>query len=293
MLKNSAELLELVNSTLNNLCSGRYEYKVLTESMKYSLEAGGKRVRPLLCMAFASLCGLSAEKALYPACAVECIHTYSLIHDDLPCMDDDEMRRGKPSNHIVFGEDTALLAGDALQSLAFEALSTDENIRNIGADAAIRCVNTLSILSGFKGMVGGQVIDLALEKCDGDVDTVRLMHSLKTAALIKSACVMGCVAAGADEEKINAASEYAECIGLQFQIVDDILDVTSTTDVLGKPINSDSENNKTNMVSLLGIEECRQIARSLTDKAKSSLNAFEGDTKGLEDFAESLLNRNK
>jgi len=203
------------------------------------------------------------------------------------------MRRGKPSNHIVFGEDTALLAGDALQSLAFEALSTDENIRNIGADAAIRCVNTLSILSGAKGMVGGQVIDLALEKCDGDVDTVRLMHSLKTAALIKSACVMGCVAAGADEEKINAASEYAECIGLQFQIVDDILDVTSTTDVLGKPVNSDSENNKTNMVSLLGIEECRQIARSLTDKAKSSLNAFEGDTKGLEDFAESLLNRNK
>lgn len=293
MLKNSAELLELVNSTLNNLCSGRDEYKVLTESMKYSLEAGGKRVRPLLCMAFASLCGLSAEKALYPACAVECIHTYSLIHDDLPCMDDDEMRRGKPSNHIVFGEDTALLAGDALQGLAFEALSTDENIRNIGADAAIRCVNTLSILSGAKGMVGGQVIDLALEKCDGDVDTVRLMHSLKTAALIKSACVMGCVAAGADEEKINAASEYAECIGLQFQIVDDILDVTSTTDVLGKPVNSDSENNKTNMVSLLGIEECRQIARSLTDKAKSSLNAFEGDTKGLEDFAESLLNRNK
>ena len=293
MLNNSTELLDLVNTTLNDFLRGREEYKVLTDSMKYSLEAGGKRIRPLLCMAFATLCGLSAEKALYPACAVECIHTYSLIHDDLPCMDDDDMRRGKPSNHVVFGEDTALLAGDALLTLAFELLSSDKNIENIGAKASVKCVNTLSVLSGAGGMVGGQVIDLALEKTEGDTDTVKLMHSLKTAALIKSACVMGCIAAGADDEKIKAASDYAESIGLQFQIVDDILDVTSTTDVLGKPVNSDLENNKTNMVSLMGIDRCRELARNLTDIAKESLKAFDGDTKDLEDFAESLLSRNK
>ena len=293
MLHNSTELLDLVNTTLNDFLRGREEYKVLTDSMKYSLEAGGKRIRPLLCMAFATLCGLSAEKALYPACAVECIHTYSLIHDDLPCMDDDDMRRGKPSNHVVFGEDTALLAGDALLTLALEILSSDKNIENIGAKASVKCVNTLSVLSGAGGMVGGQVIDLALEKTEGDTDTVKLMHSLKTAALIKAACVMGCIAAGADDEKIKAASDYAESIGLQFQIVDDILDVTSTTDVLGKPVNSDLENNKTNMVSLMGIDRCRELARNLTDIAKESLKAFDGDTKGLEDFAESLLSRNK
>ena len=289
MLQNLTELLDLVNTTLNDFLRGREEYKVLTDSMKYSLEAGGKRIRPLLCMAFATLCGLSAEKALYPACAVECIHTYSLIHDDLPCMDDDDMRRGKPSNHVVFGEDTALLAGDALLTLAFEILSSEKNIENIGDKASVKCVNTLSVLSGARGMVGGQVIDLALEKTEGDTDTVKLMHSLKTAALIKSACVMGCIAAGADDEKIKAASDYAESIGLQFQIVDDILDVTSTTDVLGKPVNSDLENNKTNMVSLMGIDRCRELARNLTDIAKESLKAFDGDTKGLEDLYQQIL----
>ncbi|MBQ2687525.1 MAG: polyprenyl synthetase family protein [Clostridia bacterium] len=294
MFKDSDKYLSLVDSTLLELLSkGRDAYKVLTDSMIYSVSAGGKRVRPMLSMAFASLCGKSPEVALYPACGVELIHTYSLIHDDLPCMDNDDMRRGKPSNHIVFGEDTALLAGDALQSLAFEAILCPESISLMGNENAAKCGYYLAKLCGARGMVGGQVIDLALEKSNGDVDTVSLMHSLKTAALIKAACVMGCISANADNAQIAAAEEYAECIGLQFQIVDDILDVTSTTDVLGKPVNSDIENNKSNMVSLLGIEKCRTLAKELTDKAINALKAFEGDTKSLEDFALDLLNRNK
>lgn len=294
MFKDSDKYLSLVDSTLLELLSkGKDAYKVLTDSMIYSVSAGGKRVRPMLSMAFASLCGKSPEVALYPACGVELIHTYSLIHDDLPCMDNDDMRRGKPSNHIVFGEDTALLAGDALQSLAFEAILCPESISLMGSENAAKCGYYLAKLCGARGMVGGQVIDLALEKSNGDVDTVSLMHSLKTAALIKAACVMGCISANADIAQIAAAEEYAECIGLQFQIVDDILDVTSTTDVLGKPVNSDIENNKSNMVSLLGIEKCRTLAKELTDKAINALKAFEGDTKSLEDFALDLLNRNK
>ena len=294
MFSDNEKYLALVDETLIKLINPQFEdYKTLADSMEYSVSAGGKRVRPMLCMAFCALCGESPEKALYPACGVEFIHTYSLIHDDLPCMDNDEMRRGKPSNHIVFGEDTALLAGDALQSLAFEAILSAESIEKIGYEAAAKCAFALAKLCGTNGMVGGQVIDLALEKYEGDVATVSRMHSLKTAALIKAACVMGCISAGADDEKIKAAAEYAECIGLQFQIVDDILDVTSTTDVLGKPVNSDAENNKSNMVSLLGIEKCRELAKELTGKAINALSAFEGDTKGLKDFALTLLNRNK
>lgn len=294
MFEGSDNYLKLVDSTLEKLITGgREEYKELADSMLYSVSAGGKRIRPMLCMAFCSLCSASPEKALYPACGVEFIHTYSLIHDDLPCMDNDDMRRGKPSNHIAFGEDTALLAGDALQSLAFEAILCNESTDLIGYEAATKCALALSKLCGKDGMVGGQVIDLALEKCDGNVEKVTLMHSLKTAALIKAACTMGCIAAGATDEQIEAAAEYAECIGLQFQIVDDILDVTSTTDVLGKPVNSDVENNKSNMVSLLGIDKCRVLAKDLTDKAINVLKVFDGDTKTLEDFALKLLNRNK
>ncbi len=294
MFEASDRCLTMVEDTLKSLIlKGKDEYRVLNDSMLYSVEAGGKRIRPLLCMAFTALCEKAPELSLYPACAVELIHTYSLIHDDLPCMDNDDMRRGKPSNHIAFGESTALLAGDALQSLAFEAILSPESVERIGFESAVRCGHTLARLCGVQGMVGGQVVDLALEQTRGDVATVELMHSLKTAALIKAACVMGCICAGADDEKIAAAAEYAECIGLQFQIVDDILDVTSTVDVLGKPINSDEENHKSNMVSLLGIDRCRATAKELTDKALRALKVFGGDTQPLEEFTVELLGRKK
>lgn len=266
-------------------------YAVLMESMAYSVGAGGKRVRPMLTIEFARLCGATEEQALPFACAVEFIHTYSLIHDDLPCMDDDEMRRGKPSNHIVYGEDTALLAGDALQSLAFEAMLSDDTLKLVDPSRAAQAACILAKCSGAHGMVGGQVIDLQYENKEADENIISTMHLLKTGALIKAACLMGAVVAGADDKKLFAATEYAECIGLAFQLIDDVLDVTSTTDELGKPVNSDVHNNKSTLVSLLGVDECLRRAENLTNQAISALAVFEGDTSNLRDFALKLLKR--
>ncbi len=267
--------------------------KQLVESMNYSLEAGGKRVRPNLVFNFNELCGGNAEAAVPFACAVEMIHTYSLIHDDLPCMDDDDMRRGKPSNHKVYGEDIALLAGDALQSLAFEIMTSEKAIAGSSAVACCKAVNTLSAYCGATGMVGGQVIDLINENKSAPIEVLREMDYKKTACLIKAACELGCISADADENLIKAASKYGECIGIAFQIQDDILDVVSTDEELGKPVGSDSENAKSTYVSLLGIEECRKLVAELTDKAKNALMAFNGDTKALCDFADYLASRTK
>ncbi len=266
-------------------------YGVLMEAMAYSVGAGGKRVRPMLTLEFAKLCKGTEAQALPFACAVEFIHTYSLIHDDLPCMDDDDMRRGKASNHIVYGEDTALLAGDALQSLAFEVMLCDETLSLVSPSSAAKAACVLARCCGAHGMVGGQVIDLQYENKKADETIINKMHLLKTGALIKAACLMGAIVAGADAEKQAAAAEYAECIGLAFQLVDDVLDVTSTTDELGKPVNSDVDNNKSTLVSLFGVEECLSRAKVLTDKAINALDAFDGDTSTLRDFALKLLNR--
>jgi len=265
--------------------------KNLVDSMEYSLMAGGKRVRPVLVAEFAQLCGGNPEKSLPAAVAVECIHTYSLIHDDLPCMDDDDFRRGKPSNHKVYGEDISLLAGDALQSLAFEALSSPEFVSDVGADKAIRCVNILSAYCGAKGMVGGQVIDIEHENKNAGIEIISEMDRKKTGALIKSACEMGCVCGGGTEEQIKSAEKYGECIGLAFQVMDDILDVTSTGEALGKPVGSDLENNKSTYVSLLGIDKCREIVKEQTNQAIEALNSFSGDVTALKEFALNLANR--
>lgn len=266
-------------------------FNILYESMRYSVGAGGKRVRPMLTLEFSKLCGGEVEQAMPFACAVEMIHTYSLIHDDLPCMDDDDMRRGKPSNHIAFGEDNALLAGDALQSLAFEIMLCEDTLQIVSAERAAKAACVLADFCGAKGMVGGQVIDLQYENKAANKEIITKMHLLKTGALIKAACLMGCVVAGADKEKQDAACKYAECIGLAFQLVDDVLDVTSTSSELGKPVNSDVENNKSTLVSLMGIEECLNRAKALTETAVEALDAFEGDTTFLKDFAYTLLNR--
>ena len=266
-------------------------YDVLWESMRYSVGAGGKRVRPLLTLEFAKLCGGDVNAAVPFACAVEFIHTYSLIHDDLPCMDNDDMRRGKPSNHIVYGEDTALLAGDALQSLAFEVMLCPETLAQVPADRAAAAACTLARCCGADGMVGGQVIDLALEGTDADENTIGTMHKLKTGALIKAACLMGCIVSGADDIKLSAATEYAECVGLAFQLVDDVLDVISTEQELGKPIGSDADNNKSTLVSLFGVEECMRRAEQLTQRAIFALDAFDGDSDFLKEFAAKLISR--
>ena len=265
----------------------------LIDAVRYSLNLKGKRVRPSLTLAFAELCGGSVEAAMPFACAVEMIHTYSLIHDDLPCMDNDDFRRGQPANHKVFGEDIALLAGDALQSMAYAAMLSDEAVAAVGGARAARAARILAEKSGVLGMVGGQVIDLSMEHKTVDIELVRLMEEKKTANLIEAACMMGCVVAGAEDEKINAAERYAHAIGLAFQIVDDILDVTSTAEELGKPIGSDIDNEKNTFMSLLGIERCRESVAWLTEEAIDALSVFDGDTKDLADFAVALANRKK
>ncbi len=283
---------QLIENALREYLNENPElYGVLWESMRYSVGAGGKRVRPMLTLEFCKLCGGDVISALPFACAVELIHTYSLIHDDLPCMDDDDMRRGKPSNHIEFGEDTALLAGDALQSLAFEIMLSPDTLSKCPADRAANAACALAKLCGASGMVGGQVIDLQYEDKQADEHIITQMHRLKTGALIKAACLMGAIVAGADEEKLTAAAEYADCIGLAFQLVDDVLDVTSTSAELGKPVNSDIDNNKSTLVSLYGVEECLKRADKLTSKAIDALNVFEGDTDFLRDFALKLSKR--
>ena len=262
---------------------------IVSEAMKYSVRNGGKRIRPMLTLEFCKACGTEPEKALPFACAVEMIHTYSLIHDDLPCMDDDDYRRGKPSCHIAFGEANALLAGDALLTLAFEtAVKAD-----IAAENVVRAVKELSYSAGILGMVGGQVLDLQNENKALTLSELEQIHNLKTGELIRVACVLGCVAAGADEEKIKAAEAYAKGIGLTFQIVDDILDVTSDAETLGKPIGSDAENQKTTYVSLFGIEKSKEVAAELTRKAKAALAVYDENTEALSLLADNLLIRKK
>lgn len=262
---------------------------IVLDAMRYSVRNGGKRVRPMLVLEFCRVCGGNVENALPFACAVEMIHTYSLIHDDLPCMDDDDMRRGKPSCHKQFGEAYALLAGDGLLTLAFETLTRAENIKS---SDIVRAVKALSSLSGIRGMIGGQVIDLLSEDGKPDDALLRRIDRLKTGALIQASVRLGCIAAGVTDETIlRAADVYAESIGLAFQIVDDILDVTSSTEMLGKPVGSDEKNDKVTFVKLLGLEKCKALADELTQSAVQALNDLPGDTAFLADFANALAAR--
>lgn len=281
-----------IEKALNDfLPQGQYTEQTLIDSMRYSLMCGGKRIRPLLSLLFCELCGADISSVMPFGCAVEMIHTYSLIHDDLPCMDDDDYRRGKPSNHIVYGENTAVLSGDALQSLAFEIMLSDDAISKTTPRRAAAAANTLAKYCGALGMVGGQMIDLQNEDKKVTIDALREMDSKKTAGLIKAACEIGCIIGGANDEQINAASEFGECLGIAFQIVDDILDVTSTTEQLGKPVGSDQSNNKSTYVSLLGIDECQKYVSELTDKAIAALSKFSGNTSTLTQLATELMSR--
>ena len=278
------EYIERINTALEEYLSEGND--IVSQAMRYSVENGGKRVRPSLMLSFCELCGGDVEKTMPLACALEMIHTYSLIHDDLPCMDNDDFRRGKPSCHVKFGYEYALLAGDALLTLAFETAAKAE----LPAETVVKAVAELAKAAGWAGMVGGQVIDLQNEGKKVSVEEIEKMDALKTGELIRAACVIGCIAAGR-EDKIPFAEEYAKCVGLAFQIVDDILDVTSDTATLGKPVGSDSENEKCTYVYLLGLEKSRQIVSKLTAKAKKSLDGFEGDTQKLKAFADSMEKR--
>lgn len=281
------DFLKMINDALEGYLPKSDD--IVSQAMRYSVRNGGKRVRPILTLEFCRACGEDPKNALPFACAVEMIHTYSLIHDDLPCMDDDDYRRGKPSCHIAFGEANALLAGDALLTLAFETVAKAD----LPCDNVVEAVKQLSFSSGIFGMVGGQVLDLQNENKSLSSEELEQIHNLKTGELIRVACVLGCVAAGADDKKIKAAEEYAHGIGLAFQIVDDILDVTSDAETLGKPIGSDAENQKTTYISLLGLEKSKEIAAQFTQNAKSALAEFNTNTDSLKQLADDLQARKK
>ena len=260
----------------------------LLAAMRYSLLDAGKRIRPILALEFCRAAGGNPEDAMPFACGVEMIHTYSLIHDDLPCMDDDDLRRGKPSCHIQFGEDTALLAGDALQPLAFETMLSGSRLR---PDLTVKAAAVLAHACGAAGMVGGQVIDLKNEGKHVGLDQLRVMDSGKTGAIIKAACIMGVIAADGSDEMIATAEKYAENIGIAFQITDDILDVTSTAEVLGKPVESDIGNDKSTYVSLLGLENARLEAARFTALAVEAVEPLGEKAQFLKEFAKTLEGR--
>ena len=271
---------------LNALSSQPYDGVI--DAARYSLLAGGKRIRPIILLEFYKLCGAADDCAYNFACAVEMIHTYSLIHDDLPCMDDDDMRRGRPSCHKQYGEGMALLAGDCLLTSAFEVCGKTLGLPH---ERVLKAITYLSAAAGSAGMIGGQVIDTCV-----NIENEQMlfkMYSLKTCALIRAAAVCGVILAGGDDQKISLAEKYAENLGLAFQIVDDLLDKDGNTEVIGKPTGSDDKNAKITSIKLLGEERCRALAAEFTKVALDALAGFEGDTANLKELTELLLTRDR
>ncbi len=262
-------------------------YDGLLESMRYSLTAGGKRIRPILVLEFCRISGGDVQKALPVACAVEMLHTYSLIHDDLPCMDNDDLRRGKPTNHVVYGECTAVLAGDALQAEAFGTILRSE----LPAGVRANCAEILADAVGSDGMCAGQFLDMKGENMVLSEDELNEINSRKTGALLIAACRMGVAAAGGSDEQLEAAALFGAAIGAAFQIRDDILDVISTDEALGKPVGSDAQENKNTYMALYGEERCMKMIRRLTESAKSALSVAFTDTDFLCCLADSMVTR--
>ncbi|MGN0447536.1 MAG: polyprenyl synthetase family protein [Acutalibacteraceae bacterium] len=288
---NIKEYTDLINVGISKyILECNYGESVVFDAMNYSLSIGGKRIRPLLVLEFCRICGGDIEKAMPFAVALEMVHTYSLIHDDLPCMDNDDMRRGMPSCHIKFGEEYALLAGDGLLTRAFGVIAESDLAKENPA-CALEAIGVLSRCAGAEGMIGGQVVDLKNENKKASLDVLETMDRLKTGQLIIAAGTLGCLAAGADSEKITAAVNYCEKIGHAFQIIDDILDVVGDEKQLGKPIGSDKESDKSTYVTILGLEKSKAYAEKLTDEAVKSLEAFGNDGEFLKDLAVKLITR--
>jgi geranylgeranyl diphosphate synthase type II len=249
----------------------------LVEAMRYSIDAGGKRLRPALVLLSCRACGGDETAALPPAAAIECVHTFSLIHDDLPSMDNDDLRRGRPTNHRVFGEATAILAGDALLALAFEIIATQP----APAATIARMTAELASAAGWQGMIGGQVEDIEGELQPPDARRVERIHGMKTARLIQSACRLGALAAGATAEQYAALSRFGHDLGLAFQIADDLLDVTAATAALGKRSGKDEASGKQTYPRLFGVDESRRLARQAADRARAALRVFGDDAEPL------------
>lgn len=295
-MENNKELIEQIRKEINEWLDGYFSgkgtcEKKIFEAMAYSLNASGKRVRPLLFLLGCSMFSADYKKALPVAGAIEMIHTYSLIHDDLPAMDNDDLRRGKPTNHKVFGEAIAILAGDGLlneaMNIMFRFCCENNMQRNLDA------CRLISESAGVDGMIGGQVIDMMSENMQIPLEQLYTMHRKKTGALIKASIVSGAMAGGAEDSELCLLAEYGEKLGLAFQIKDDILDVTGDTEKLGKMAKSDLENKKTTFVTEYGLEKCIEICSKLTDECLDNLKKINRDTSALEDITMYLLNRDR
>lgn len=286
-LKDFASVIENKMLSLLPVSEGREENVI--EAMRYALLAGGKRLRPFLVVQSAALFSIDNESALRVAAAIECVHTYSLIHDDLPAMDDDDMRRGLPTTHKKYDDATAILAGDALLTLAFEILSDEKT----HSDAEIRCdlILALSRAIGAKGMVGGQMIDLKAENQSLQQDEIIRMQHMKTGELIIFSCEVGAILAKVSDDRRTALNKYAENIGLAFQIVDDLLDIEGNSEDIGKTAGKDIEAGKATLVSFKGVEEARALADELINNAISHMDIFDEKSEVLKSLAKFVINR--
>ncbi len=284
---------DLVDKALDSLLpDGDLPYlKKILDPMRYSLFAGGKRLRPILCIAGSEAVGGTAQHVLPIACALELIHTYSLIHDDLPSMDNDTLRRGVPTNHVIYGEGMAILAGDGLLTEAFQILSHPETVMRFQPERLLRVINIISSASGYRGMVGGQAIDLLSEGKDVDLDTVRFIHGHKTGALIQASVVSGAIVCGATEEEIGHLARFGRLCGLAFQIWDDVLDLEGDPETMGKEAMSDEKSAKATYPKVLGLERSKEEAQNLVKEAIQSLSIFGTEADPLRAIALYMVER--
>lgn len=282
--------IEKINTALTKyMAYEKNPQSIIYDAMKYSLFAGGKRLRPVIMLLVSDMLSGDEDEVMPFACAMEMIHTYSLIHDDLPSMDNDDLRRGKLTNHKVYGEAMAILAGDSLLNKAFE-ITSQHNYKN--PDKALSAIAVLASSSGTEGMIGGQTVDIQSEGKKISTDELIYLHTLKTGAIIRSSGVIGAIMAGASKEQIKAIDEFCKNLGIAFQVQDDLLDVTGNEKELGKPIGSDTDSEKTTFVSLFGIEGTKKAVCDYTNKAISSLDIFGEKANILIELANYLINRN-
>ena len=284
---------ELINSELDKIFGDFANSSHIVKAMKYSLMAGGKRIRPILCLAAAEAVGSDQEAALPAACAVEMIHTYSLIHDDLPAMDDDKLRRGKPTCHVAFDEATAILAGDALLTLAFQNLSAPVNIKESQALVWLNVIHIISIAAGYKGMIDGQMKDIISEGTLLSLDDLENMHALKTGALIEASVCCGAILGNGNRKQIKQLKIYAKNIGLAFQITDDILNVEGNPAVMGKAVGTDKNRNKSTYPLIMGLKESKIFATNIVNNALKAIEIFDNKADPLRAVARYIIKRKK
>ncbi|MCP4368732.1 MAG: polyprenyl synthetase family protein [Deltaproteobacteria bacterium] len=283
----------LVNNELDKIFKNFADSNHIIKAMKYSLMAGGKRIRPILCLAATEATGGKLKSALPAACALEMIHTYSLIHDDLPAMDDDKLRRGKPTCHVAFNEATAILAGDALLTLAFQILSTPVKIKENQALVWLNVIHDISIAVGYKGMIDGQMKDIISEGTLLSLDDLENMHALKTGALIEASIRCGAVLGNGSQEQINKLGIYAKNLGIAFQVTDDILNVVGNPEVMGKAIGTDENRKKSTYPLIMGLNESKEFAANIVNNALKAIEIFDNKADPLRAVARYILKRKK